>query len=313
MNNRVLLTGGAGFIGSHIVDQLVNAGYPVCVFDNLSTGNFANIDKNVNRGLVDFVKGDIREKEQITKYVRDVFAVVHLAAVVSVQFSMENPSLTSQINVQGTRRLLKSCIDCNVKKLIFISSCSVYGAPQYLPIDEHHPLNPISPYAFTKLEGERLCQEFFNESGLETVILRLFNVYGPRQAQNEYSGVITKFMECAEKGRPLVIYGDGSQTRDFVHVTDVANGVLTLIKDDFAGEIFNMGYGKAVAINDLAKMVLHLSSRNCEIKYKPAKEGDILHSVADLSKARKAFAYVPKISLEEGLQDLLLYRRHKAH
>ena len=307
------MTGGAGFIGSHVVDWLVNEGYPVCVVDSLSTGNLTNINEHIDRGLVDFVKGDIRDKEQITKYARDVFAVVHLAAVVSVQFSMENPSLTSQINVEGTRRLLESCIDCNVKRFIFISSCSVYGAPQYLPIDEHHPLNPISPYASTKLEGERLCQEFFNESGLETVILRLFNVYGPRQAQDEYSGVITKFMECAEKGQPFMIYGDGSQTRDFVHVKDVANGVLTLIEDGFAGEIFNMGYGTAVSINDLAKMVMHLSHRNCEIKYEPAKEGDILHSVADLSKARKAFAYVPKMSLEEGLQDLLLYRSGKAH
>lgn len=307
------MTGGAGFIGSHVVDQLVNEGYPVCVFDNLSTGNLANIDKYVNRGLVEFVKGDIRDEEQITKYARDVFAVVHLAAIVSVQFSMENPSLTNQTNVEGTRRLLESCIDCNVKRFIFISSSSVYGTPRYLPIDEHHPLNPISPYASSKLEGERLCQEFFNESGLETVILRLFNVFGPRQAQNEYSGVITKFMECAEKVLPLVIYGDGSQTRDFVHVTDVADGVLTLIEDDFAGEIFNIGYGKAVSINDLAKMVMHLSCRNCEIRYEPAKEGDILHNVADLSKARKAFEYVPKMSLEEGLQDLLLYRRDKAH
>lgn len=307
------MTGGAGFIGSHLVDRLVNAGYPVCVFDNLSTGNLANIDKYVNRGLVEFVEGDIRDKEQIIKYVRGVYAVVHLAAVVSVQFSMKNPSLTNQINVEGTRNLLESCIHCNVKKFVFISSSSIYGTPRYLPIDEHHPPNPISPYASSKLDGERLCQKFFGTSSLETVILRLFNVYGPRQAQNEYSGVITKFMECAEKDWPLVIYGDGSQTRDFVHVTDVANCVLTLIEDGFAGEIFNIGYGNSVSINDLARMVMQLSYRNCEIKYEPAKEGDVLHSVADISKARKAFEYMPKMSLEEGLQDLLLYRRSYAH
>ena len=313
MNNKVLVTGGAGFIGSHVVDRLVNAGYPVCVFDNLSTGNLANIDKYVNRGLVEFVEGDIRDKEQIIKYIRGVYAVVHLAAVVSVQFSMKNPSLTNQINVEGTRNLLESCIHCNVKKFVFISSSSIYGTPRYLPIDEHHPPNPISPYASSKLDGERLCQKFFGTSSLETVILRLFNVYGPRQAQNEYSGVITKFMECAEKDWPLVIYGDGSQTRDFVHVTDVTNCVLTLIEDGFAGEIFNIGYGNSVSINDLARMVMQLSYRNCEIKYEPAKEGDVLHSVADISKARKAFEYMPKMSLEEGLQDLLLYRRSKAH
>lgn len=306
------MTGGAGFIGSHVVDRLVDEGCCVGVVDNLSTGNFANISAHVNRGSVDFVKADVQDRETIGKLVHDVDAVVHLAAIVSVPFSVENPRLTYEVNVEGTRGLLEACVRSGVKKFIFVSSCSVYGAPRYLPVDEAHPTCPISPYAASKLEGEGCCQALFGRSGLDVVVLRLFNVYGPRQTSGEYSGVITKFMERAEKGQPLVIYGDGSQTRDFVHVTDVANAVLTLMKDDCAGEIFNVGYGKAVSISDLAKTVLSLSGRDCGLIHEPSREGDIPHSVADPSKARKAFAYAPKVALEEGLQGLLLDRRGTA-
>lgn len=303
------MTGGAGFIGSHIVDRLVDEKCRVAVVDNLSTGDLANIDKHVNCGSVDFVRADIRDKDAINKCTSEVDAVIHLAAIVSVQFSLKDPSLTNEVNVEGTRRLLESCVDSGIKRFIFISSSSVYGTPQYLPIDENHPTNPISPYASSKLEGERLCQDFSSESDLEPVILRLFNVYGPRQLPNEYSGVITNFMECAEKGQPLVIYGDGLQTRDFIHVKDVASAVLSQINNKCAGEIFNIGCGKEVSINNLAKTVISLSCKDCGIKHEPARKGDILHSVADTSKARKAFAYAPKMSLEKGLQDLLLYRR----
>ncbi len=309
----MLVTGGAGFIGSHIVDRLLNEGYRVVVFDDLSTGTLANIDAHVNDGSVNFVKADIRDFGAISHCARDVDTVVHFAAIVSVQFSIENPSITKEVNVEGTRLLLESCVRSGVKRFIFISSSSVYGMPRYLPIDENHPTSPISPYAFSKLESESLCQKFSNQSALETVILRLFNVYGPRQIPNEYSGVITRFMDCADRGQPLVIYGDGLQTRDFVHVTDVATAVHTLVEDDCAGEIFNIGCGKSVSINNLAKTVMRLSYRNHEIKYEPAREGDILHSVADISKAKAAFAFAPNMDLEDGLKHLLLHRRGKTH
>lgn len=306
------MAGGAGFIGSHVVDGLVNDGYSVVVVDNMSSGRLTNIQEHVNDGLVDFVEADIRNQDAIRKYIVDVDAVVHSAAIVSVQYSMENPCLTYDVNVEGTRHLFESCAIGGVKKFVFLSSSSVYGPPRYLPIDEDHPTCPISPYASSKLEGERCCQELSGKSGLETVVLRLFNVYGPRQIPNEYSGVITKFMECAKKGAPFVIYGDGSQTRDFVHVTDVAAAILKLFEENCAGEIFNIGYGEAVSINDLATTFMRVTSRNCELRYETAKEGDILHSVANLSKAKKAFAYAPKIGLEEGLRDLLLFHRSKA-
>jgi UDP-glucose 4-epimerase len=243
------------------------------------------------------------------KLVRDVDAVIHLAAIISVPFSIENPDVTFDVNVEGTRGLLASCVRSGVKKFIFASSCSVYGTPQYLPINEAHPTCPISPYAASKLEGEHCCQKLIDRSGLDVVVLRFFNVFGPRQALNEYSGVITKFIEHAEKGQPLVIYGDGLQTRDFVHVTDIADVVSTLLRGGETQGVFNVGYGKAVSISDLAKTVLSLSGRDCGFIHKPPREGDILHSVADPSKARKTFAYAPKTGLEDGLQDLLLHQR----
>jgi len=303
------VTGGAGFVGSHVVDGLVTAGYTVGVVDNLSTGNLANIGTHINRGSVDFVKADIRDRDVMGKLVHDVDAVIHLAAVVSVPFSLENPALTYDVNVDGTRGLLASCVRSGVKKFIFVSSCSVYGESRYLPVDEGHPTSPISPYASSKLDGERWCMAFDERSGFNVFVLRLFNVYGPRQALSEYSGVMTKFIECVERGRPLVIYGDGSQTRDFVHVTDVESAVLRLVQSDNAGGVFNIGYGKAVSINDLAKTVMNLSGKDCGITYQPSRDGDIAHSVADTSKARKTFGYSPKVPLEEGLQNLLLERR----
>ena len=303
------MTGGAGFVGSHVVDGLVTAGYTVGVVDNLSTGNLANIRTHVNRGSVGFVKADIRDRDVMGKLVHDVDAVIHLAAIVSVPFSLENPRLTYDVNVDGTRELLASCVRSGVKKFVFVSSCSVYGAPRYLPVDEDHPTRPISPYASSKLDGERWCEAFNEDSGLDVVVLRLFNVYGPRQALSEYSSVITKFLECVERSRSLVIYGDGSQTRDFVYVTDVANAILTLVQSDNAEGVFNIGYGRAVSIGDLAKTVLNLSGKDSGITYEPSRDGDIAHSVADTLKARKAFAYSPQVPLEEGLQNLLIKSR----
>lgn len=304
----MLVTGGAGFIGSHVVDRLVEEGYSVGVVDNLSTGSLDNIRSHVLRRSVDFVEADVRDRDVVAKLVHDVDAVVHLAAVVSVPFSLENPDLTHEVNVGGTRAVLTACARRRVRRFIFVSSCSVYGAPRYLPIDEVHPTGPISPYAVSKLKGERCCREVCG-SGLDLVILRLFNVYGSRQTHGEYSGVIAKFLARAEKGAPLVIYGDGSQTRDFVHVSDVAEAILTLVRSGGAQGVFNVGCGRAVSISYLAEKVLSLSGKHCRIVYEPPRDGDITHSFADVSKAREAFAYEPKVTLEEGLLELLLHRR----
>jgi UDP-glucose 4-epimerase len=304
----VLVTGGAGFIGSHVVERLVEEGYSVVVVDDLSTGSLDNISGLVDRGFVDFVEADVRDRDAVGKLVHGVEAVVHLAAVVSVPFSLENPDLTFDVNVKGTRAVLSSCVRRGVRRFIFVSSGSVYGVPRYLPVDEVHPTGPISPYAVSKLAGERCCQEVVR-SGLDVVVLRLFNVYGRRQAPGEYSGVITKFLDRAERGQPLVIYGDGSQTRDFVHVSDVADAILTLVRGGGVQGVFNVGCGRAVSIGYLAETVLSLSGRDCGIVHGPPRDGDITHSVADVSRAREAFGYEPKVTLEEGLLELLLYRR----
>ena len=306
---KVLVTGGAGFIGSHVVDRLVSDGFLVRVIDNLSTGKLANISQHFEKGTVDFVKGDIRDFEVVRKCVYDVNAIVHLAAITSVPFSFKQPEMTFETNVTGTLNLLNCCVEAKVRKFVFISSCAVYGEPKYLPVDELHPTKPISPYAESKLLGERHCLDFNMKHTLKSVILRLFNVYGPRLAVNDYSGVITKFIDRIKQKMPLVIYGDGSQSRDFVSVYDVVEAVLKALgNEEVAGEIFNIGFGAATSVNDLAKYLLDLARLNLGISHKEPRTGDIKNTFADISKAEKLLGYKPAVSLQNGLRALFFGR-----
>jgi UDP-glucose 4-epimerase len=303
---KVLVTGGAGFIGSHLVDRLVYDGCIVRVIDNLSTGNFANIKAHVNAGEVDFVKGDICDGSFVKEKVEDFDVVFHLAAQVSVPYSVTHPDLTYEINVAGTLNLLASYARRKVGKFIDVSSCAVYGEPQHLPIDEKHTQNPISPYAESKLAAERYCLGFHEYQLLKAVVVRFFNVYGPRQGMNEYSGVITRFIEDAQQKQPLVIYGDGSQTRDFVNVHDVVSAVIAAAeKPEAEGQIFNVGSGSSTSINDLAKTVLDLVKADGPVTHEAARTGDIKASYADISKTRSLLGYSPKVSLADGLKSLL--------
>lgn len=308
---KVLVTGGAGFIGSHLVDRLVSGDCKVRVIDNLSTGKLANISQHVGKGAVDFVKGDIRDFELAKKCVIDVDAVVHLAAIISVPFSVKHPEATYETNVAGTLNLLNACAEAKVSKFVFISSCAVYGEPEYLPVDELHPTNPISPYAESKLLGERHCLDFHKRRLLKSVVLRLFNVYGPRQGVNDYSGVITKFIDRSKRKMPLIIYGDGSQTRDFVNVHDVVEAVLKALETEkAAGEIFNIGFGVATSINELAQHILDLAGLDLEISYEQPRAGDIKDTYADISKAEKLLGYAPVVSLHDGLRALFFGHTH---
>jgi UDP-glucose 4-epimerase len=302
---RVLVTGGAGFIGSHVVDRLVGSGCEVIVVDNLSAGVLANIEEHVREGRVCFVRGDIRDSETVGKCVHGVDAVVHLAAVTSVPFSVEHPALTFENNVDGTLNLLNWCVKVGVGRFVFVSSCSVYGEPNYLPVDEKHPTCPCSPYASSKLEGERQCRNFEERYGLETVALRLFNVYGPRQGLSSYSGVVTQFVNRARQGSALVIFGDGRQTRDFVHAYDVADAVLRSLKGESDGEVFNIGSGRPTSLNSLAKSVLNLAGANLDIVYEKPRVGDVKASFADISKAEKQLDYKPIVPLEKGLRSMV--------
>ncbi len=306
-NRRVLITGGAGFIGSHLVQKLAKQGCRVKVLDNLSTGKLSNISSELlSSGSVDFFEGDIRDAKLVKTCVDDVDDVIHLAAQTSVPFSIQNSDFNNDVNIKGTLNLLNSSVKTNLSKFIFISSCAVYGEPVYAPVDEKHPTNPISPYAESKLVIEQECLRLNNEHLLKSVVLRFFNVYGSRQGLNDYSGVITKFMDRIKQKLPLVIYGGGSQTRDFVYVQDIINAiVLTLENRKVDGEVFNIGFGKAISIEELALTMLSLTGANLEILKAPARLGDIKHSYANVSKANKLLGYKPEFSLREGIKALL--------
>ncbi len=301
------MTGGAGFIGSHTVDHLLAEGVEVVVLDNLRSGRLENIRQHVNKRNFRFVRGDIRDSHLVKDLVSDVDAVIHLAALVSVPESIKDPALTYAINVNGTLNLLKASVDFGVKRFVYASSCAVYGDAENLPIKEDYPPKPLSPYASSKLTAEDYVQKYNRNFGLETVCLRYFNVYGPRQIYSDYSGVITRFINRLTNGLPLVIFGDGEQTRDFVYVTDVAEANILALKHAKAiGEIFNIGTGVGTTINRLASMLLELAGKNSlETVHSEPREGDIRHSVADISKAKEKLGYCPKVSLKDGLKRLL--------
>jgi UDP-glucose 4-epimerase len=303
---KVLVTGGAGFIGSHLVDGLVNKGCTVRIIDNLSTGNLANIKAHIDAGKISFVKGDIRDASLVDRTVKGIDAVFHLAAQTSVPFSIENPQLTHEVNVAGTSNLLASSAKHRADKFLYVSSCAVYGEPRYLPVDEQHPTCPISPYAESKLAGERQCLRFHKRQLLRTVVLRLFNVYGPRQGLNDYTGAITRFIERAGKNKSPIVFGDGLQTRDFVHVRDVVDAAVASAEEPRAvGQVLNIGSGKPTSVNELAEIILKLSNAKMAISHEAPRPGDIKNSYADISKAKKLIGYNPKVSLMDGLRSLL--------
>jgi len=302
---KVLVTGGAGFIASYLVDKLIREGCEVTVLDDLSSGLLENIGDHVAKDDVEFVEGSILDRKVVAQAVHGVDAVVHLAAVVSVPFSVLNPERTYEVNVYGTKVLLDQCVSNGVEKFVFASSCAVYGEASYLPIDEVHPTDPLSPYAESKLVTEQMCVKDYG-SRLGMVALRLFNVYGQGQAYNGYAGVITAFAKCLEAREPLIIFGDGFQTRDFIHVSDVARAVwLTLTRAD-AGGIFNIASGRAVRIRELAEIMADIADvEDLQIDFEKPREGDVRHSHGDYSEARRVLGYVPEKDLREGLQELL--------
>ncbi len=302
----MLVTGGAGFIGSHVVDALVARGDTVTVLDDLSSGKLENLKNHKGSGAFQFVRGDIRDTKAVGKALSDADAVIHEAAIVSVPLSVKNPELTHSVNVEGTLNLLKASSDRGVRRFIFASSCAVYGEQKKLPISEDAPSRPLSPYAASKLAAEQNCLAFRDLGGLEAVCLRYFNVYGPRQIPGEYAGVMIKFLERIRASQPPIIYGDGKQTRDFVHVQDVVEAtLLALERDSATGEIINIGTGRGASINELCEIFLKAAGK---IRIKPVHEapraGDIRHSWADIGKAKRLLGFRPGVPLEEGIRRL---------
>lgn len=307
--SRVLVTGGAGFIGSHLVDRLIKDGYEVVVLDDFFTGKIENIKRHLDNKKFYLTKGDVRNSEDVKEAVRNVNAVFHLAAIVSVPLSIENPLLVNDVNVRGTLNLLEASLKSDVKRFIYASSCAVYGEVNSLPINERHPTSPISPYAVSKLAAEYYCKAFYDNYGLKTLCLRYFNVYGPRQVEDSYSGVITQFIARLKKRKPPIIYGDGQQTRDFVHVKDVieANMLALNCQHEFS-EVINVGTGKPTTINQLAEVLLELSGRSdLKPEYAASRKGDIRNSCADISKAKRVLGYEPKVILKKDLRNVTKY------
>ena len=305
--DRVLVTGGAGFIGSHLVDGLMNGGFDVVVLDDLSSGRRKNLSVHFGKPNFCLVEGDVRDEADVKKALEGVDVVFHLAAIVSVDFSVKNPLMVNEVNVGGTLNVLRQSLKAGVKRFFYASSCAVYGEPVNLPINEEHPARPMSPYGVSKLAAEHYCRVFYEVYGFETVCLRFFNVYGPRQVVGPYSGVIMKFIDRMKNGKPPIIYGGGGQTRDFVYVKDVVEAnMLVLGCRHCAGEIINIGTGKQTTINELANILIGLSGiANIKPVYKAHRKGDIRNSHANISKAEKMLRYKPRITLKEGIRKLL--------
>lgn len=300
----MLVTGGAGFIGSHLVDALMARGHSVTVLDNFSSGSKGNIGHHLEDRNFSLVQGDIRNFVALKKALEKAEAVVHLAAMISVPRSMSEPRLAHEVNVEGTLSVLKASQEAGVERFVYTSSCAVYGDAKTLPIREDTPPRPLSPYARSKLDAEGICRAFYETSGFPVVSLRYFNVYGPRQSSGEYAGVMLKFIERLRDNKPPIIFGDGTQTRDFVHVSDAAEAtVLALERSRVEGEVINVGTMKRTSINELCEMFIKQSGKaDLRPRYEAARPGDIRHSQADISKARKLLGFKPKVSIERGVE-----------
>ena len=308
--SQALVTGGAGFIGSHLVDELVANGCRVTVLDNLSTGHCHNIDHLKDR--IDFVEGDIRDAGLLNQVVKGCEVVFHHAAVVSVSQSVLDPSHSCEVNDLGTVRVLDASRRNGVQRVVMASSSAVYGDDPRMPKTEDMAPKPLSPYAVQKLTGELYASVFKGLYGLETVCLRYFNVFGPRQdPSSPYSGVISIFMNKATDGEIPTIYGDGGQSRDFIYVKDVVRAnLMAATESTAAGGVFNVGTGVAIRILDLWKMIGGLSNVKMDPVFDPPRAGDIRESVSDIGRIRQSLGFRPQIALRQGLIDTLDWYRN---
>jgi UDP-glucose 4-epimerase len=294
---KILVTGGAGFIGSHIVDRLAPDN-DVTVLDNLYRGSLDNLANS----RVEFVRGDILDRKLVTRLVSQAEYVFHLAALTSVIRSMEEPEAYIKANIDGTFNLLEACRTAKIKRFVFSSSAAVFGDAQYIPVDENHPLNPKSPYAVTKLAGEKLITAYFHSYGLPGVALRYFNIYGPRQDRSEYGNVISIYFRKFKVRQPVTVYGDGEQTRDLIYVQDVVKAnLLAAVSPKAPGEVFNIATGEAPTINHLIKIIRKVSGWEGQVNYAAERAGEIKHSRASITKAKDLLGYRPGVTLDQGL------------
>ena len=302
-----LVTGGAGFIGSHLVEALARRGDQVRVLDNFSSGQRANLRHLAPdfQSLV-VIEGDVRDADAVQLAMEDVDYVLHEAALVSVPQSMVDPQTAHAVNVTGTLNVLVAAREANVKRMVLASSCAVYGDNDDLPLRETSATKPMSPYAASKLIGEVYCQLFYRAYGLPTTCLRYFNVYGPRQnPDGDYAAVVPKFVQRMKAGQPPIIYGDGLQTRDFVHVSDIVRAnLLACDRDEAIGQIFNVASGRASSLLDLVEALNHSRAARLEPIFEPARAGDIRDSVGSCERIAAALGFKIETPLAVGLAQL---------
>jgi UDP-glucose 4-epimerase len=297
-----LVTGGAGFIGSHLVEALLARGDRVRVLDNLSSGrldNLATVKSNV-----EFIRGNIQDENLLQEAVSGTNTIFHLAAIVSVPQSLAQPVETELINAVGTLRILQAARSAGVRRLVLSSTCAVYGDEPTLPKSETMLPHPKSPYAISKVAAEHYCRLYFETFGMETVVLRYFNVFGPRQdPASPYSGVISIFADRMSRAMPVTVFGDGEQTRDFVFVSDVVKAnLLAAESPDAPGQVFNVGTGSPVTINQLFEELGRIFDYDLKPAYEPPRTGDILQSYADPAQANRVLGWYPQVSFEAGLR-----------
>jgi UDP-N-acetylglucosamine/UDP-N-acetyl-alpha-D-glucosaminouronate 4-epimerase len=298
---KALVTGGAGFIGSNLVEALLERGDDVRVLDNFSTGFRANLE-----GLeVDVVEGELRSYERVHAAVRGIEVVYHLGALGSVPRSVQDPLTSSAVNVEGTLNVLLAARDEGVRRVVFASSTSVYGTSPELPTLESMPPDPISPYGVAKLAAERYCISFTRVyHSFETVVLRYFNVFGPKQSpHSQYAAAIPLFIAAVDHGEPVTIYGDGEQSRDFTYVANVVDATIRAAEAaDVSGRIFNVAAGAPATLNHVADTIGAILGKQVERRFQPPRPGDIRHSWADITAARETFGYEPSVDLAAGLE-----------
>jgi UDP-glucose 4-epimerase len=314
---KYLVTGGAGFIGSHLVAELLRRGERVRVVDNFCTGHRANVEaalasaleqvSPLPQGPPDVIAGDLADQDVARRAVEGIDIVLHQAAIPSVPRSVQDPVTSNRANIDATLNVLVAARDAGVKRVVYAGSSSAYGDTPTLPKHEGMPTNPLSPYALQKLVGEQYLQLFTRLYDLETVTIRYFNVFGPRQdPSSAYSGVISRFLLALTEGEQPVIYGDGEQTRDFTYVANVVDGVLRAVEAPVAsGEVINVATGGRISLNDLLRTLQRLTGNTTKARYEAGRPGDVRDSQADISKAERLLGYRPIVDLEEGLRRTL--------
>jgi UDP-glucose 4-epimerase len=295
---KILVTGGAGFIGSNIVKRLLELGHEPLVLDNLSSGYRENLLPQVI-----FFEGDVRNTDRLIEASRACQVILHMAASVGNKRSIDHPQTDSEINVIGTLNVLEAARTHKINRIVFSSSAGIFGELKTLPIAEDHPQDPDSPYGTSKLAAEKMCLVYNKLYGMHNICLRYFNVFGPRQRYDAYGNVIPIFANRLLKHEPLLIYGDGEQTRDFVNVRDVANANIKAALSSNVKGVFNIGSGTRVSINELARLMQKAVGVEAVIQYWPPRAGDVRDSLADISAARKALGFEPEVELSAGLSE----------